>query len=348
MEQRQLLKSSRMWYFDYLRIIASFAVIMIHVTAQNGDETSVWSIDGICHVIWNAASRWGVPIFVMISGGLFVGGKQTIKDIYQKSILRIVVAFVVWSTIYAVVSAFRFGGTPISVMQAIVNGHYHMWFLYMIVGLYILVPIFKKIAENEQIMKYYLFLSFVFTILAPTAINALGIVSQTIRSMAGTAVNNLRLEMLAGFGFYFVLGYYLHNKEIERKHRKFIYFIGVLSFLATVGGTVLLSMWKNEKVYILVDSMTPNVALSAMALFVFAKYNFKSGGIAVQKLSKYSFGVYLVHPLILIALKVCFGIHTLWVTPVVSIPLIAMITWCVSFAVSAVLNYIPIVKKYVV
>ena len=62
----------RQYHLDYLRVFASVAIILLHVTAQNiryvelaGTE---WNIYNIC----NSASRWAVPVFVMISGALFL------------------------------------------------------------------------------------------------------------------------------------------------------------------------------------------------------------------------------------------------------------------------------------
>jgi surface polysaccharide O-acyltransferase-like enzyme len=58
-----------------------------------------WNIYNIC----NSASRWGVPVFVMMSGALFLPREIPTKTLYKKYILRMTIAYVVWSAFYAVV-----------------------------------------------------------------------------------------------------------------------------------------------------------------------------------------------------------------------------------------------------
>ena len=77
----------RILYFDYLRILAMFAVMLLHVASQfwytTPTNTTEWQV---CN-IYDSLARFGVPIFVMISGALFLGKKRPIKRIYQKNIL---------------------------------------------------------------------------------------------------------------------------------------------------------------------------------------------------------------------------------------------------------------------
>ena len=77
----------RQYHLDYLRVFASIAIILLHVTAQNLSNVELagteWNIYNIC----NSASRWGVPVFVMMSGALFlpreIPTKQFTKNTYS-------------------------------------------------------------------------------------------------------------------------------------------------------------------------------------------------------------------------------------------------------------------------
>lgn len=64
---------TRKCYIDILRVIASFAVVLIHVTVSYIDDysadTSQWAILNL----FNSLSRWSVPVFVMISGAVTLG-----------------------------------------------------------------------------------------------------------------------------------------------------------------------------------------------------------------------------------------------------------------------------------
>ena len=93
-----------------------------------------------------------------------------------------------------------------------------------------------------------------------------------------------------------------------------------------------------------------HVAISAVAVFVWFKYHCKAGGKfykLFRVLAKYSFGVYLVHPFLLIMLEMV-GLNTMSFHPMVSVPLIWAIVTVISFGLSAIMNRIPVFNRYFV
>ena len=130
---------TRIVYFDYLRLFAMFAVMVLHVAAQNWYLTPVDTFEWQTFNVFDSLMRWGVPVFVMISGALFLGKEHQIKKIFKKNILRLVVALFFWSIIYALWQRFVTNEITSSedFLIAVVNGHAHLWFIYMIIGLYI-------------------------------------------------------------------------------------------------------------------------------------------------------------------------------------------------------------------
>ena len=99
MEQTQ---PQRIAYFDVLRILATFAVIVLHLSAQHWADTDVYSRAWQAFNLYDSAVRWAVPVFVMISGALFLSGSQSIGHILKKNVSRLVTAFIFWSALYAV------------------------------------------------------------------------------------------------------------------------------------------------------------------------------------------------------------------------------------------------------
>ena len=71
-------EKSRVFYYDYLRIVAIFAVVIIHVSSQNWYVTDVNTIAWSAFNFYDSIARWGVPIFLMISGALIL--KKDIKN----------------------------------------------------------------------------------------------------------------------------------------------------------------------------------------------------------------------------------------------------------------------------
>ena len=78
-------------YFDYLRVFATLAVMVLHTSAQNWSKTDVNSFTWQTFNFFDSIVRWGVPVFVMISGSLFLSRDIPIKVIYNGGfILRMV------------------------------------------------------------------------------------------------------------------------------------------------------------------------------------------------------------------------------------------------------------------
>ncbi|WP_408071397.1 acyltransferase family protein [Butyrivibrio sp. JL13D10] len=104
--------------------------------------------------IFCSAVRWAVPIFLMLSGSLFLGRDIPIKKVYSKYIFRLVCAFVSWNIIYLFLSKdtiqhgimYRILDQP----SDLIKGHYHMWFLIMIIGMYMGMPIYRKIVSDKK------------------------------------------------------------------------------------------------------------------------------------------------------------------------------------------------------
>ena len=82
--------NDRVEYLDILRIIATIAVVAIHVLAKGWYENDITTFKWQIYNVFFGIVRWAVPIFVMISGVLFLGGKEkTLKNLYGKNIMSL-------------------------------------------------------------------------------------------------------------------------------------------------------------------------------------------------------------------------------------------------------------------
>lgn len=162
-------------YFDYLRVLATVAVMLLHIAAQN------WSVSNVNGYGWNVFNffdsivRWGVPVFVMISGALFLEHDIPLENILKKNVFRLITAFVAWASFYALTTKVFLHKSWTTFAADLVRGHYHMWFLPMIIGLYLCVPILRRIILDQAVMKYYLFLAFFFAFFFPQVISVLSV-----------------------------------------------------------------------------------------------------------------------------------------------------------------------------
>lgn len=219
--------TSRTVYFDYLRVFATFAVIILHVSAQNWYSTDVNGFDWQVFNFFDSIVRWSVPVFVMISGALFLNREIPLKKIYSKYVFRMAAAFAVWTIIYAYFS----NGDILNRVSQIISGHYHMWFIWMIVGLYICIPFIKLLIKDDKITRYFLLLAFIFAFLIPWLVTltndfAGGLVIKGVSILNGN-VSDMNIHIVLGYTSYFILGYYLAKTELSKKQRRIIYVLGL-------------------------------------------------------------------------------------------------------------------------
>lgn len=327
--------------------------MILHISASNWHEASVRSFEWQVYNAADSIVRWSVPIFVMISGTLFLERDISIERIHKKNIFRMITAFVFWSIIYALVDLKQGVGRK-GFCYAIITGHTHMWFLFMIVGLYLIVPLVKKIVESKALTRYFLALAFIFSFIIPQCIKFITFMNEDIGNVINSIVGNVNFHFTLGFICYFVLGYYLSKLEIPKKFRLIIYLLGIIGFVFTIGATSFISIYTNEPQETFYGSFTINVLFESLGVLVFLKYIVGSIHVSektrniVLKLSKYSFGAYLIHALVIEQLNNILRINIGMFNPILSILIITIIVFCFSFTISCICNHIPFLNKYIV
>ena len=280
--------------------------------------------------IYNALAWPAVPVFVMISGSLFLSRNIPVKKLYFKYIFRVAAAFVFWSGVYAVRSYLK-EGSLFSAWELFVIGNYHLWFLPMIIGLYMIVPFMKRIADSEVLTKYFLVLSLIFAFVLPQASGAIMHFSERLGMLAERFINNFFMFFVMGYSGYFLLGCVLDRSNISPVLERCIYAAGFI-------GLCISSVLPSGRISV-------NMLCESAAVFVFFRKHFSRSVKAVRLLARYSFGAYLVHVAVLNA--AVRYLPFLKVNPVWGIPFTAAVVFIISMAISAVLNALPILNKYI-
>ena len=175
-----MTKSNRIVYMDVLRVIACFSVIMIHSSAQYVVK-DIGSFNFWVGNIFDGLARIGVPLFIMISGALMLDKNyQFSTQKIIKHIIRMIVFFVFWSVLYCfifnIVDSIIIKHESIDIIKIIgslIKGHYHLWFVYLIIGLYLIVPLLRLWVNdtNKKYVEYFIILSIIFTYIIPQIIS---------------------------------------------------------------------------------------------------------------------------------------------------------------------------------
>ena len=328
-----------------MRVVGVLAVIGIHSCGRIffiDIHTFEWNATNF----YNALVRWAVPVFVMISGALFLGRDIPLKRLYGKNILRIFIALYFWSFIY-VLYGYMKGAKLRWIIEEFIFGHYHLWFLYMLIGLYIIVPVVKKIADSNFASVYFLVLSLIFAFIIPQGIASIRLIRIGFSNAVESFINRFSITFASGYVGYFLLGHFLNNIEISPQTARKIYIAGILGFFGAVLMSTAASLIINKAHSEFYKPLSVNVLCVSMAVFVFFKKNFNRPSRVIMTLSKYSFGAYLVHDMIL-TFASNIGISAKMCNPIISIPATVIFVFIISFAISGVLNHIPVLKKYIV
>lgn len=346
--------TNRRTELDILRCLAMVAVIMLHTIGavfykEEIVDTSWWMILNII----NSGTRWCVPAFVMISGTLFLNPEKevSIRDFFKKYIPRLLIAFLVWSSLYTLYDMHSYSDGMDCVhcilefaISTLLKPHYHLWYIYMIVGLYIITPILRIAVKgmSEKVMRYWLILMFMFGLLVPVFE-----LSNLFNRYCLEALGNLNLGFLSGFVFYYVAGYYLYKYPIKYKH--LFYVLGILSYIVTVVATYGMSM-KNGIATTLYDPLYPNTALIAIAIFIvfqqFQNYSFSAKFHRFfGELAQLMLGVYFIHDFVLILFRKV-GISLLYQKSVGAVFGISGIVFVLSCAVVILLRKVTLFRKY--
>ena len=347
-------KENRILWPDLLRVIAIFAVVMLHsFTGNFSFQDSAWhqaasnSADWQILNIFDCCLRFCVPVFCMISGIFFLrpDREQPLKKLFSKNILRMAIVFVVWAGIYAVfANILRAGTFNFAVVKAIIKdmafGHYHLWFLLMILGFYLAVPLLRKITADQKTTQYFLLLWVIFTVLQ-NAVILLPPVANFIEIQAG----KMSLLVAAGYAGYFVLGQYLYQYPPTKTVRHLVYIGGVFSLAVTVLFTALGGL-NGQKLEGLYGYILPNTVLQAAALFLFVRQRLEHKTLSEKSakiigfLSSVSFGVYLTHDLFNLILHKL-GFTALSFTPLLSVPLLTLLVSGCAIGLTVLLKKIP-------
>ena len=347
-------RKDRIIYLDFLRIAACFAVIALHVAASGFEGAAVGSYRWNVFNIIDSAVRCAVPVFVMISGSVFLDPKKEIglKTLFGKYVLRMAVAFVFWSGLYAAVQYFE-GVRLRTVANNFVTGGSHLWFLYMIAGLYVVSPLLRKITESKKTTYYFLALWVASSVLYNTLSAFASVLAPRLAPWLDAAASETSLYLAYGYTGFFVLGRFLHENDLPKNIRRLIYILGLAGAAFTVVATLFSSVKNGMLNTVFYNNMSVGVALEAVGVFVFFKYNVR-GKVSektekiLARASKCTFGMYLIHLMIIDHFDKIVGFGIKSFDPILSFLAVFCVVTVCSAAVSFILNLIPGIKKYLV
>ena len=175
-------KEQKIEWITVLRAIACLAVVMIHAIHGWLDTVNISNVEQIrywLNMIILAIVEFAVPCFIMISGCLLLNPKKNLTlETLKKYIIRMLLILATFGFFYAFIESYlNNGGQGIlyligtSIMKLLTGNTWsHMWYIYMLIGLYLITPILRTCVNHFDMKtaKFVLFNFFVFSCLIPT------------------------------------------------------------------------------------------------------------------------------------------------------------------------------------
>lgn len=323
-------KNQHIVWLDVVRFIAMFTVVCCHCTdpfnfypgtAPNIGEIKLWG------AIYGSVLRPCVPLFVMITGALLLPVRGDASTFYKKRIPRVFYPFLIWSVLYnlfpwitgllglnpqIILDFFPYAGEEVMQQSFSVSLEYilmipfnfsilavHMWYIYLLIGLYLYLPVFSAWVEKaSECAKLMFLLAWGVTLLLPYYYQFVS------NYLWGTCSWNSfgMLYAFAGFNGYLLLGHYLKNLEWSLKKTLAI---GIPMFAVGYAVTFLgfrhitaLPEYTDEMLELFFTYCSLNVVMMTIPVFMLAKkvkVNSERMKKALANLTVCGFGIYMIH-----------------------------------------------------
>ena len=341
----------RITFLDYMRVMACFMVIMVHSCEFffiDGAGIGIRSLnDGFWVSVIDSAFRCSVPLFVMISAYLLVPVKGDTIRFFKRRFARVVVPFIIWSVLYATLPVLWGEMSGQDAASALLRLTYnfndasgHMWFVYMIIGIYLVMPVISPWLERVGRRGELCFI----------ALWLLSTFFPYIRNFCGDIYGECYwneyniLWYFSGFIGYVVLVHYIRHYLQWSASRQLLvgilcygigYFITGYIWYSRIGTAMTL-----QELELSWRFCTPNVVMMSFGAFVIIRtlcLNLRDYK-PVKAVSELSYGIYLMHIFVLCA--VYKTVEGMWSTPV-TILSVGVATFFICIILAKLLSYIP-------
>lgn len=306
MEKEKRTIKSRNPNYDFLRIVCCFFIVILHVSGVYVNvvpetiEKYGYSIDfnyPAVACIYNSISRFAVPCFLFLSGA-FLLEQKNVEPVafYKKNLKKIVLPTIVFSILYLIYNILCcFLGNEVDISEIgncikktlLGEPFYHMWYMYMLIMVYIMVPFVLMIKErlNEKAFEILTLVWFVCSVLSMS-----------------TSTHMFSYDIASAFCYmsYLPVGYILKNKISRKNNLIGILLIGIALTLELMCGymeysEIMAGVPSVEWKFGWVAPYNPVILIASLLVFSGFSYFDIASKAWISKLSSKTFYIYLIH-----------------------------------------------------
>jgi len=319
-------------FIHVIRIIAAFAVVMIHTRAlTNYEDSAGYSFMHNCIL-------WCVPVFFMITGYIFLGVKKNItyKNVW-KHISKFLVSLFTLGWFYAILERF-FAHKTISLPMVfgaigdVFCGNLwdHMWYVYAIIGIYLVLPVFSAFVSTGRNNLYIL-----------TAL--CGLFNVVLYEISKRGICQIGFNFpFGGYCFYVLTGAVIHS--IGEKGVRKLFLPSVTSLALVIG--ILYYMIFGLNLELVTDYNFLYVAIMSVSVFVICVVlceKIKDGRF-LKLVADATWGIYLIHPFFIHLFVKLLKVSIAEYNQLFAFPVASFLVFAISALAVFVLKKTPLVK----
>lgn len=331
---------NRIPYINTLRVLATFILIAVHTASMFISSQSLALGDPqFVAYEWTHYAASAVNIFLMISGILLLNPNKKLDydRILSHYIPRAILAILIFGLPmclmeqYMQSSAVGLLSIGLRAMGNLLTGNCwtHMWYMYMLIGLYLLTPLYRAfIAHTGQREQGILVLTLLL----------FGLVLPSLQAFFGVPIASyLQISPILAV---YPLGYYLQNYTESNRRTVSLavlyicFYIGLCYYKVITGSMVF-------------GAQCFSTVLFACSLLILVRRFPVCQGLC-DKLAKHCFCIYLIHALYLnIAFKVVHVEQLLHLHPAANMLIVIAVIFLLSLLTSYLLRLVPFLRNRV-
>ena len=344
-------KASSIQYINKLRILAIYMVVMAHVAMWQTMATESFTFNWWLGCWLFYLAHFSIPVFVMISGALLLDDsrRESAAQFYRRRLIRVGIPLVVWTCVYLVVRVVM-DHEELSAGRALGllltgDSYYHLWFLYMIAGLYLITPPLRTFVrcsgQGERILVIVVGL-----VLANAYFQTDVLLWNNHRSIFTMFIPHIA---------YYLCGYEIRRIDPRKVPLKYLVLAVLISagYLAAFSGVFMETAGGVGTRY-LFDFFSPPIIFISIGIF-WAAYLRETTAkplegrckTVLKWVSSTTMGVYVLHPLVLGLLRIGFSERADDGNFVAGVIVIPLVTFIACYLITSLLMNIPVLRRTV-
>ncbi len=335
MNRNDKIQTGEISSLNLLRALAIIAVVIIH-TMPNVLKESMGAGEAYTYSTIHRFMNFAVPVFAMITGALMIEKNESYGKCLKRAGRLLIALFVFGVPMCFLERIVSTGLTLKNFIYSFVdilqgNTWDVMWYLYMIIGLYLFMPViagFSKHADDKTIL-YVLGILFAFN-------SILVLVSKKWINI------DFSIPCKSIYVFYALSGYFLLYRQKIKLNKKWLYMILACIVASIIIIGIVAPNYEIAESYFTYSS--PIIVILSLVLFmIFKDFNMEYKYINI--ISKCSFGIYLTHCFFIHLVEFAFDVYSYETIRFVTVPFMIFSVFIMSLLITCIMKKIPYMNK---